>query len=328
MDRGESVVRVRGARRAVVAFATALALALVATSGPVGVGTAGAARTLQPLPAPANLAPFGAREPGGLGIYRPVGRRVDGHPALYVTWLRLPGRPSNVAAVAWMDTRLLRAQLYSGSLSPGGLFWHHTAPVTPGAARTLVAAFNGGFLMKDAHGGYLAEGHLVAPLVRGAASLVIYRNGSVNVGAWGVDVGMTPRVVAVRQNLTLLVENARPVPGLVANDVSRWGSSLNNVVDTPRSGLGITKDGALVYVEGPMNIVQLASVLVRAGAVRAMALDMNPFWTIFAYYSPASPTGLAAPGNGHRLNSTMVQSPDRFFQASYSRDFVTMSAAG
>ncbi len=305
-----------------------MSAAVAVTTTPVLSSAAGARPTPRPLPAPENLTPFGARYPGGLGIYRPVGRRVDGHPALYVTWLRLPGSPTNVAAVAWMDTRLLRAQLYSGWLSPGGLFWHYTAPVAPSAARTLVAAFNGGFLMKDAHGGYLAEGHLVAPLVRGGASLVIYRNGSVNVGAWGVDVGMTPQVAAVRQNLTLLVDHARPVTGLVANDVSRWGSSLNNVVDTPRSGLGITKDGALVYVEGPMSIVELANVLVRAGSVRAMALDMNPYWTIFAYYSPASPTGRAAPGNGHRLNSTMVQSPDRFFQASYARDFVTMSAAG
>ncbi len=319
---------VRWERRVAFALAAAATLASVAVTGLGGAGPAGAARALRPLPAPANITPFTARYPGGLGVYRPVGRRVDGHPALFVTWLRLPGNPSLVAGVAWMDTHLLSAQLYSGSLSPGGLFWHRTAPVTPGAARTLVAAFNGGFLMKDAHGGYLSEGHLVAPLVRGGASLVIYRNGSATVGAWGVDVGMTPQVVAVRQNLTLLVNHSRPVPGLVASDVSRWGSSLNNVVDTPRSGLGVTRDGALVYVEGPMSIVDLARVLVRAGAVRAMALDMNPFWTIFAYYTPASPTGPATPANGHRLNSTMVQSPDRFFQVSYARDFVTMSAAG
>lgn len=320
------MITVRRARRAGVALAT-LTFSLVAAGRPGGVAPAGAALSRRPLPAPANLTPYGVREPGGLGIYRPVGRRVDGHPALYVTWLRLPGRPSRVAGVAWMDTRLLRAQLYSGSLSPGGLFWHRTAPVTPRAARTLVAAFNGGFLMKDAHGGYLSEGHLVSPLVRGAASLVIYRNGSLTVGAWGVDVAMSPQVVAVRQNLTLLVDHGRPVPGLVANDVSHWGSSLHNIVDTPRSGLGVTRDGAAVYVEGPMSIVELARVLVKAGAVRAMALDMNPFWTIFAYYSPSSPMGLATPGNGHRLNSTMVQSPDRFFQVSYARDFVTMSAA-
>ena len=327
-EREERGVRVRWAPRKVFAFAVTAALTLATTGGPGGAGVAGAARARSPLPAPADLTPFTARYPGGLGIYRPVGRRVDGHPALYVTWLRLPDQPSTVVGVAWMDTHLLRAQLYSGSLSPGGLYWRRTAPVSPSAARTLVAAFNGGFLMKDSHGGYLSEGHLVAPLVRGGASLVIYRDGSANVGAWGVDVGMTPRVVAVRQNLTLLVDHGRPVPGLVASDVSRWGSSLNNVVDTPRSGLGVTRDGALVYVEGPMSIVDLARVLVRAGAVRAMALDMNPFWTIFAYYTPAGPRGLATPGNGHRLNSTMVQSPDRFFQVSYARDFVTMSAAG
>ena len=111
-----------------------------------------------------------------------------------------------VAGIAWMDMKLLRARLYSGSLSPGGLLWKYTAPISQSAARSLVAAFNGGFLLKSSNGGYLSEGHLVAPLRAGAASLVIYRNGSVNVGQWGRDVGMTSNVVSVRQNLTLLVE--------------------------------------------------------------------------------------------------------------------------
>ena len=44
-----------------------------------------------------------------------------------------------------MDPRLLRAQLYSGSVSPGSGPWKLTAPISPVAARTLVVAFNGGF---------------------------------------------------------------------------------------------------------------------------------------------------------------------------------------
>jgi Phosphodiester glycosidase len=272
--------------------------------------------------APAPLASF--ISPGRI-VWRGVGRPVQGQHAVYVTSMRMPDGPY-VAGIAWMNTHLLSARLYSGSLSPGGVGWHYSAPVTPGAARTLVAAFNGGFLMKDSFGGYLSEGRLVAPLRRGAASLVIYRNGDATVGMWGRDVNRTANVVAVRQNLRLLVDNGRVVTGLHANDVSAWGMSLNNVVNDWRSGLGVTASGDLVYVSGPINIVDLANTLVRAGAVRAMVLDMNPLWPVFATYSPSSPTGLAAPGNGTTLLANMIQTPARFFQPTYSRDFITMSA--
>jgi len=225
-----------------------------------------------------------------------------------------------------MDVKLLNARLYSGSLSPGGLNWKYTAPISASASRTLVAAFSGGYLMKDSRGGYFSEGRLVAPLRVGGASLVIYRDGFATVGQWGRDVTMTPNVVAVRQNLTLLVENGRPVAGLNPADTSVWGVSLHRVVNTPRSGIGVTANGALVYVEGPMNIVDLADILVRAGAVRAMTLDMNPFWPVFATFSPSTINGLASPANGRDLLATMYQQPGRFYEAAYNRDFITMSA--
>ncbi|MHB1252309.1 MAG: phosphodiester glycosidase family protein [Acidimicrobiales bacterium] len=278
------------------------------------------------LPAPAALVPFAGPASNSDGRWRPAGRRVHGVAAVYTTALHLPGSRSVVAGIAWMDTHLLRARLYSGSLSPGGANWKFTAPISLGAATSLVAAFNGGFLMKDSEGGYLSEGRLVAPLRRGAASLVIYSNGLATVGQWGRDVSMTPKVVAVRQNLRLLVDNGRLVSGLQPSDVKTWGVSLNNVINTPRSGLGVTANGALVYVEGPMNIVDLAHLLVRAGAVRAMVLDMNPLWPIFATYTPANPGAPATPANGRVLTSTMLQTPTRFFDPAYARDFITMSA--
>ena len=196
----------------------------------------------------------------------------------------------------------------------------------PSASRTLVAAFNGGFLMKDTKGGYFSEGRTVAPLRVGGASLVIYRNGFATVGQWGRDVGMTPNVVAVRQNLTLLVDNGQPVPGLNPYDISAWGSTLGNIPNPWRSGLGITADGALVYVAGAnLEITQLAALLVRAGAARAMELDINPAWPTFATYDPATGTP-ASPANGTDLISGMEGQPDRFFEAWWARDFITMSA--
>ncbi len=302
-----------------VASASVLTIAGALVVGPA-IGS-----PLVPLATPTRLAPLIAG-PGEQGRWVPAGRPVAGHSAVYVTTLRLPDSPHVSAGVAWLDPRLLRARLYSGSLSPGGFGWRYSAPITHSAARTLVAAFAGGFLLPASHGGYLSEGRLVAPLRFGAASLVIYADGSWAVGQWGRDLGMTRRVVAVRQNLTLLVDHARPVAGLSANDISVWGMALNGVANTWRSGFGVTGDGGYVYVAGPMTVTELAQVLVRAGAVRAMVLDMNPLWPVFATYRPSSVNGFASPANGTDLLSTMLQSPARFFRPTYSRDFVTMSA--
>jgi Phosphodiester glycosidase len=277
------------------------------------------------LPPPEALAPLNTSALPGEGQWRPVARAVRGHSAIYVTTLRPPGS-SVPAGVAWMDTGLLRATLYSGSISPGHGPWTYTAPIQPGAALGVVCAFNGGFKMRDAKGGYYAEGRTVVPLVAGAASLVIRADGSATVGAWGRDVSMTPAVVAVRQNLTLLVDGGRPVPGLSPTDTSAWGSTLGSVAHTSRSALGVTADGALVYVSGPsLDVVQLADLLVRAGAARGMELDINPKWDTFTYYSPA-PRTAASPASGADLLPLMTGGTSRFFDPAWARDFVTMSA--
>jgi hypothetical protein len=265
----------------------------------------------------------------GEGQWSPAGRLVRGMPAIYTTTLRPDAiHTSYVAGVAWMDTKLLRATLYSGSQIPGGGPYTHTAPVEPAAASGLDAAFNAGFLMSDANGGYYTDGHVVLPLRRGAASFVIYRNGMATVGQWGRDLTMTSDVIAVRQNLNLLVDNGRPVPGLVASDTTQWGTTLGNAVYVWRSGLGVTADGALVYVAGPgLNITDLADLLVRAGAVRAMELDINTDWVNYSLYRPSTASGPASPENGIELLPGMTGTPGRYFEPWWARDFITMSSS-
>jgi hypothetical protein len=127
--------------------------------------------------------------------------------------------------------------------------------------------------------------------------------------------------------LDLVVDDGRPVPGLDANDTTRWGFTLGDQVYVWRSGVGVTANGALVYAGGPdLNITDLANVLVRAGAVRAMELDINTDWVNFSVYTPASPTGAADPGNGTELLSAMAGGAQRYFETWWSRDFITMSA--
>jgi hypothetical protein len=289
---------------------------------------------LQHLSPPAPLTAFTAG-PAGQGMWAAAGRPVAGVAAVYETDLVPPGGVT-AAGIAWMDTRLLSGQLYSGSKSPGGGPYQFTAPVQPPQAATLVAAFNGGFLMKDAQGGYYTEGRTIYPLVNGAASLVIYADGNVTVGAWGTDVTMTPDVVAVRQNLVPLVAGGQPTPQALSPDWQSWGATcsatscgqgLPGIENQWRSAAGVTADGALVYVAGPaLAPAQLAQLLARAGVVRGMELDINPSWPVFVAYAPTPPTGPAAPGNGSGLQPSSVQGPSTFFNPAWARDFITLSA--
>ena len=270
----------------------------------------------------------------GAGAWTPAGRAVGGGPAVYEATLIPPGG-TQPAGIAWMDTSLLSARLYSGSVSPGGGPYRYTAPVLPAQARTLVAAFNGGFKMNDAHGGYYTEGRMIDSLRSGAASLVIYTDGTIDLGAWGSDVTMTSQVASVRQNLAPLVAGGRPTVRAASANWRQWGSTcaatscghgIPGVEHQWRSGLGIAADGALIYAAGPdLDPLQLAQLLGRAGAVRGMELDINPAWPVFAAYDPA-PGAPAAPSNGRKLLSSTTPGPATFFEASWARDFVTMSA--
>ena len=92
--------------------------------------------TVPHLAAPAPIVPFASPPVAGEGQWSPVGRTVDGLPAVYETMLRPDAvHTSYVVGVAWMDTKLLKATLYSGSLIPGGGPYTHTAPISPARCR-------------------------------------------------------------------------------------------------------------------------------------------------------------------------------------------------
>ena len=297
---------------------------------PKATTPAPATATVAHLPAPAPIVPVVSPAVAGEGQWSPAGRLVDGLPAVYETMLRPSAiHTSYVVGVAWMDTKLLHATLYSGSQIPGGGPYTHTAPVSPAAATSLVAAFNAGFLMSGAEGGYYTDGKTIDPLRTGTASFVVSKDGSATVGQWGRDVTMSPNVVSVRQNLDLLVDNGRVVPAAYNASSTAWGATLGNADYVWRSGLGVTADGALVYVGGPgLNIVDLGNLLARAGAIRAMELDINTDWVNFSSYKPTTATGQASGANGTELLSGMTGTPGRYFESWWARDFITMSAAG
>jgi len=262
----------------------------------------------------------------GEGVWHVAGRETaNGIPTMYEAFVRPDAvHTSYVVGVAWMDPTLLTAQLYSGSYIPGGGPYKYTAPVSALASKTLVAAFNAGFRIQDSNGGYYTDGKNVVPLVNNAASVVIYRDGTMTMGSWGTQVWMSNQVASVRQNLDLIVNHGKAVAGLADQNSVKWGKTLGGSFNVWRSGLGVTQDGAIVYVGGPaMSISDLANVLVLAGAVRGMQLDINTGWVQFAAFDGPIGTSL----NGSNSSALLGSMPDgsRYFDTWWNRDFFTMS---
>jgi len=278
------------------------------------------------LPPPTNMRPLVTTPLLGEGVWTPTGRTVDGHPAVFTAYFRPDAsHTSLVASAMWMDTTLLNTVLVPGLQEPGGPSpWGGQIPVGERAA--LVAAFNSGFKVADSRGGYYNFGQTVDPLVPGAASLVIDRAGKPNVGVWGRDFTMGPTITAVRQNLSLLVDNGQLAPGLSTDSNTKWGATVGNNVFVWRSGVGIDAHGALVYVAGPgLSVPSLGTLLQRAGAVRAMELDINSEWVSAYTFQQASPTNAFAV-DGVKLLPSMERTPDRYLVPG-ERDFFALFAA-
>ncbi len=252
----------------------------------------------------------------GEGVWSPVLQTVNG-PVLAVTWLRTRAAGTPRAAVAWLDQKQVRFELRPGTSEPGvprGSTWSPWLPSTE--LDGLVAAFNGGFRLKDSFGGFYLNGQTVRPLLTGSSSAVSYLDGHLDIGTWGKEVRLTPQVVSVRQELYPLIDNGVLSSVLGDRLILRWGGVVGRAVNTWRSGIGVTATGALVYACGPsMAPVDLAAVLAQAGAIRAMELDINPYWVSFTWFGHST-TGVV----GHKLIDFM-QSANRYLLGPSPRDF-------
>jgi hypothetical protein len=272
---------------------------------------------------PARLASPAGRPLAGEGLWRVLGS-VSGIPAVFGTYLR-PDRvhTSYAEGIVSMDQRLVRFQLHPGAQDPGPGSWQVPARIPPGSRTGLLATFNGGFKIASARGGFYLNGVTRGTLQRGAASMVYYRDGRVSIGSWGTDVHMSAQVAGVRQNLRLIVDHGRVPASVNVNVLSSWGATLGAGEYVWRSGAGITAGGRIVYVYGPaLNVRELAGLLQRAGAVRAMQLDINTDSMSFMYYQPGRHPADPAPVN---LLPDQRQPPRRYYSIS-SRDFTAVTA--
>jgi hypothetical protein len=117
-----------------------------------------------------------------------------------------------------------------------------------------------------------------------------------------------------------MVDGGAVVPDI--DDDSKWGVSDQSRMYVPRSGVGVTEQGDIIMVVGQaLSARSLAELMQRAGAVRAMPLDMNRAWPSFMSYD-----GSHQPENPTPTNILDFEDPPDRYYVQATRDFVAVYA--
>jgi hypothetical protein len=265
---------------------------------------------------PPPIKPLVAHGLPGEGVWHATFAAGGSRPPVLITSFRPEpiDYPQAVVGVAWIDHTRTSTWLYPGTQEPAVSMSARGPEEVPTELRSkLVATFNSGFKLADSGGGFAMGGRTYAPLHDGMATLVRYRDGHVDVTSWSAGSTAPADVAYARQNLSLIVDNGKPNPNL--NNGPQWGATLGNADLVWRSAVGIDGRGNLIYVSGPdQGLSSLASTMIHAGAVRAMELDINTYWTSFITYRYP---GAHDPAN---LLVSMDRSPLRYLTPD-DRDF-------
>ena len=281
----------------------------------IGLAVAGA-----PLPnADAVSQPLIVRvgPPGGHAHLTPPsgwtadGRSVYGYHAVYTHKVQ-----GGSVALMWLDTKLLSLRFVPGTEEPTGSIARAIDNQPNTWAKTMVAAFNGGFASKANHiSGFYYNGHLNGTLTKGDGAFVVTTNGGFKVGSWGSSgFTSTSGALAVRQELLpLIVKNGSAVPAANAC-ADCWGGTDNHQLKVRRAAVGVRADGSVVFAYGhDVTARTLALGLVAGGVRNAVVLDMNLTW----------PTGFVYTGYhvGHRIHPGIMRDPSTYYSR-FKRDFV------
>jgi hypothetical protein len=256
----------------------------------------------------------------GEGVWRGTGPVVGGRPPVLVTTFRTEtDYPRVVAYVAWFDHTRTSLAWYPGRYEPPHAPVRGPIEVPYGQRWRLLATFNGGFIYTDGRNGSSINGAEYEPLKDGLATLIAYRDGRVDITAWRGGQVAGRSIAFARQSLPLIIDHGKLSPTL--NNGSQWGFTLGNAVRVWRTGVGVDRHGNIIYAAADyQTVITLAKILQRAGAVRAMELDINPEWpTLNSYTHDQGLTPSMIVPNYQQKPTRYLVPDDRDFFAVYRR---------
>jgi hypothetical protein len=207
-------------------------------------------------------------------------------PAILRTFLRVdPERPYERVYLFAFDMRRLGLHFVGGTSDPRSTTGARGRGSVLAAHRAqLAATFNGGFKVEHGAFGAVEQGRVLVPPAPGLATIAMDASGRARLGVWDQEGGLPPDVVGLRQNLPPLLAAGVVNPQRMQN----WGQLVSRLdaAQTPRSALGVTDGGILVFGWARATSAELlGEAMRRAGVQFALHLDMNPAHTGLELYS-------------------------------------------
>lgn len=278
---------------------------------------AGGNLNLNPLAPLSNFQPL-----AGEGVWqdRPLSL-FPGKEVIAETFLRTdPERSYSITTIVQMDLSVMNMGSVAGIKQPGGPVGKPGPGVVPKDiinSGNLIVAFDGGFQYRDGAYGMIVGDTTYLPLKSDLGTLVGYKDGSLKIINYtGQDLG--GNIAFVRQNCPILIEDGN-VSVSDPKNKALWGRLAKGTtgIYTWRSGIGLTKEGNLLFAAGNnLTPDTLAVALKSAGAVNAIQLDINPIWVRFNIFDPS--------GQGKYTSVTLtkeLQDGSRDYLNGYAKDF-------
>ena len=287
----------------------------------------------------------------GVWVKEKLSEPNDSGPLLYKTFYRPSSEyPNAIVYMMLLNMKRISPKMYLGSAEP---YWKDSCPrLEPADMSRLLAVTNALWITKHAgRGGIILQGEVLKPMAKGVATVIFYKNGSVDITEWSDQIPVS-EVQDARQLLHLIVKDGQVLTSIVRRGVFMpaeigLGSLLNEEqpitmvpASTPgekptsqmnftsgdnwflatRSAFGIRPDGNLVFAVGHhLGTTDLAKALALAGCVRAIHGDANPGNCLGVIY-PHDPDGKIA--DKIRLSPAQGRSTvDRFLKGVPQKDF-------
>ncbi len=229
----------------------------------------------------------------GEGVWESSGspRDARGKPLVYKTFYRPSvDFPNAVVYMMVVDMSMTSMRYYVGSQEPAAS--KGNSEVEPDIRSKIMAVTNAMWMQRHSKGaGAIFRGKTMYPMINGAATLIVYKDGSVDIREWTPDIPLE-LVQDARQLRHLIVKD-----GMVVQSVLRKGKIEDSEIGlgfllggggkdldgkhawfvAHRSAFGIRKDGNLVFAIGHhIGSKDLARALVLAGCERGLHGDANP----------------------------------------------------
>ncbi len=270
----------------------------------------------------------------GIWVSQDTPSTSDGIPLIHKTVYRPSIEfPNAVVYMAAFDMSRIKVRLFIGQTEPG--IYQVSDTSSRESLSRIVAITNAMWMQQHARGaGAIFRGQIVYPMVPGMATLVIYKDDSVDVLEWSNDIPVSS-IKDARQLRHLIVRDGKVVNQVLKNgritdsELGLGGflidndgrSTMNNEFWflANRTAFGVRDDGNLVFAMGHhVGTKDLAKALVLAGCKRAIHGDANIHNIVCNFYFRDENNKII---KRDRLSPEQLQYTMKRYDQGYAKDF-------